>query len=582
MKSRMFFVIILGIGLTLYLFLITSQATKAENAKQFSSVSSVSKYADTSLESVRLGNTPPIVFTSVITAYLPIVMKNYPWPIYQWFIQQQNITTGLLPSQQDNFASTYNNALAVIVFTLKGDSVKAKKILDFFNNRAGEFFNNRCNSFNSPCSQTDPCDDNNICGFFESRIASTGNPYTDTNRWIGDMAWLLMAIHHYQAKTGDASYDRMAQAIVKLLKSFQQPDGHTARGWENGDSTFNHEGHAEGNLDAYRALSLYGETVAAQKVKDWLDGTDLDWKRGPLDLHSWRVLSLGKEYGFSLPDTERMDDESIRYKSIINYKGSMVTGFLPFSASDYFTKCHMSNNIWTEGTGGMAVAFYKAGYKVQGDFYVDELEKFLFKPAAFPDTQTISFLALPVPDSAQEDSCDKWVDTSEGHVAAVAWYIFAKERFDPFSGVVINSFQVANPIVKIETENYDNSFGNGIRLDGTGKLSEGRGLHLGGDDNMSGNNLAWVEYKFNVLIPIAATAKMRYADDVGGDTTKIYLDGIPIASIATLDTGTWNDYVITSPFSVGTIALSLHTLRIEVIDNGTFGLTVDYFLIDGN
>ncbi len=578
MKSRMFVVIILSMTLILALIIITGQVAKAENKRQFTPASSPGRHTYTSLESVFLENTT-LTFTPAFTVYLPIIFHNHPWPIYQWLIQQQNDSTGLLPSQQDNFASTYNNALAVMIFTLKGDYAKAKIILDHFNSKAGEFFNDRCNSFNSPCSQTDPCDENAPCGFFQYRDSRTGVPFQNVNRWIGDNAWLLMAIHHYQAKTGDTSYDPMAQVIVRLLKSLQQPDGYIASGWENGDSTFNSSGHAEGNLDAYKALSLYGEPVVAQKIKDWLDCTDLNWKKGPLDLHSWRVLSLGKEYGFSLPDTERTDDETIRYKSTITYNNSTVTGFLHIPASEYFAQCQMSDSIWAEGTGEMAVAFYKAGYKEQGDFYVGELKKLLFEPADFPGTQTISFLALPDP------VCYAWVDTSKGHVAAVAWYIFAKERFDPFDGVVINSFQVANPIVKIEAENYDNSVGDGIRLDSTGKLSEGSGIHIGGDDSISGNNPGWIEYEFNVLLPITKTTVIstRYADDVSGDTTKIYLNGILITSFDTVDTGGWPTYVVfTDTFSVGTINPGLYTLKTEVVDNGTYGLTIDYFLIDAN
>lgn len=274
MKTRIFQIIIIGIESILTLLLMCNQMSKAEKAPQIAS-----------------------------TVYLPLITNNYPPPVYRWLVQQQDNSTGLLPSQQDNNASTYNNALAAMVFILEGDHIKTKKILEFYNDKASEFFNNRCGNFNSSCSNSDPCGENAPCGFFQYRDSHTGIPLQNINRWMGDNAWLLMAIHHYQAATSDTSYAAMAQAIIRLLKSFQQPAGYIASGWENGDQSFNKNmGHSEGNLDAYKALLLFNEPQMAQQIKHWLDFTDLQWKNGPLDLHSWRVLSLGKEYGFCLPN----------------------------------------------------------------------------------------------------------------------------------------------------------------------------------------------------------------------------------------------------------------------------------------
>lgn len=475
--------------------------------------------------------------------------------VYQWLYQQQDNNSALLASQENDSASTYNNALAVMAFTLKNDKdslLKAKRILDYFNDR---------------CNDLEFYTENKPRGFFQYRSAETGQPDTNSNRWMGDNAWLLMAIHHYEASTGDTTYTSMAEAIVNLLISFQQPDGYIASGWEG--EIFNSIGHAEGNLNAYRALLLYGETEAAGKIKDWLDFNDLDWGKGPLDLHSWRVLSLGANYGFCISDTERIDDENIRYKCTIDYNNCKVIGFLPFT--------YMDNNIWSEGTGQMAVSFYKAGYKKYGDYYMCELEKLLFEPKDFPGTLTVSFLAL------SDLDYHPWVDTNKGHVAGVCWYIFAENRFDPFDGVTMNSFQIKNPICKIEAEGYDTSDG-GVRLDDRGVISEGKAIHIAGDSGSSSTheNSGWVEYSFNVLPSITnATIKMRYADDVQGDTCKIFLDSDLITSFNTKDTGTWDDYEWTNSFSVGSLEPGLHTLKVEGKDNKTYGFTIDCFRIDG-
>ncbi len=134
-------------------------------------------------------------------------------PIFDWLSAQQDKRTGLVPSQQDTSASTYNNALAVMAFVLNNQVEKAQRILDFFKNRCNtqEFYVGK-----------EPR------GFFQYRDSTTGEPPCRVNRWMGDNAWLAMAIHHYKKATGDSTYDGMANAIVSLLSSFQQPGGYIA------------------------------------------------------------------------------------------------------------------------------------------------------------------------------------------------------------------------------------------------------------------------------------------------------------------------------------------------------------------
>lgn len=478
--------------------------------------------------------------------------------VYQWLYQQQDNDTGLLSSQEDDRASTYINALTVMVFTLKNDNEslsKAERILDYFNSR---------------CDDSEFYTENEARGFYQYRSSETGYPDTNSNRWMGDNAWLLMAIRYYKDSTGDTAYDSMADEITNLLESFQQPEGYIASGWEKGDNNFSTDGHPEGNLDAYNALLSYGKITAAEKVKQWLDFNDLDWKYGPLDLHSWRVLSLGSEYGFCLNDTDQ-------YKRIIDYKNSEVTGFVPFT--------HLNNNIWSEGTGQMAVSFYKAGYKELGDKYLSELEKLLFEPAAFPGTQTVAYLALPDPDNYE------WVHTDKGHVAGVCWYIFAKNRFDPFEGTITESPQIKNPICRIQAENYD-TFAGGVRSDDRGGLYEGKAIHIAGDNDPAcpdNDCSGWAEYSFNVFISVNnAAVSMRYTEDMEGDTCKIFLDNELIKSFipkytGTDDTSGWDRYLWTDSFPIEfIIEPGIHTLRVEGEDNKTYGFSIDCFHIDWN
>jgi hypothetical protein len=574
MKMQLLLALSLSIALIFIVFRMVNGTTSAKADPQPAVIHQADVAARALHESDKIPNTTTITFTPVATLYLPLINRTYPWPVYLWLTQQQDPNTGLVASQEDQAATTYDNALAAMAFTLKGDYAKAKRVLDHFKGSAAEFFAGRCSSFDAACSTNDSCDGMHPCGFFQARNSKTGTVDSTSNRWIGDMSWFLMAAHYYEGTTGDTSYAGMITATIRLLQHFQQSQGYIASGWMNGDQVYTTTGHPEGNLNAYKALLLLDENQVAQQIKGWLDNHDffLDynqriWKAGPLDLHTWRVLALGKEYGYVLPDVVRTDDATLHYSRTITYRNTFVSGFMP--DPNY---CHQENNIWAEGTGQMAVALYKADYQAWGNFYVSELEKLLFEPASFLGTQALSYYPLPSP-------CDTWADPTKGHVAAVAWYIFAKEHFDPYDGVVMNSFPIANPMVKLEAENYSSSSGNDLRPDGKGQLSEGRAIHIGGDDNISSNNSAAVEYKFNVLVDLSPiTVSLRYADEVAGDGGRLLLDGSPVANFSTIKTGTWYDYIITD-FPLNSVQLQpgLHTLRLEVTDNGTYGLTVDYF-----
>ena len=277
---------------------------------------------------------------------------------------------------------------------------------------------------------------------------------------------------------------------------------------------------------------------------------------------------MGKEYGYVLPDTERTDDPPAKlYRSTIAYNGSLVTGFLPYPAY-----CNV-DNIWTEGTGAMALAFYKAGYKERGDFYVSQLEKLLIRAQGYPDSiQALAYYALPSP-------CDPSVVPTKGHAAAAAWYIFAEEYYDPFDGTVMTSSQIGNPVVQIEAENYGTTSLVGVRYDSAGKVFEGNAIHIGGDNNISKDDSTWTQYKFNVLTSTTITAvTMRYADHVRRDGVEILLDGTSIASFNTAvpEVGSimWSQLFLQAQ-SKFRLALTHCELKSQIMR--TWGTTVDHF-----
>jgi len=512
--------------------------------------------------------------------------------VYAWLEQQQDPVTGLLSGQQDTFSRNYVNALAVMAFSLRGDYPRAKKILDYYWGRASEYYDGQCSAFGPGCVPP-ACGPTVPCGFFQDRDSESGEPYETGDRWMGDNAWLLMAIHHYQAQSDDTTYAPMGRAIAGLLRSLQQPAGHIATGWTQGDSKFKASGHAEGNLDAYKALALAGEAIAAGMVKAWLDTCNpekdecrsINWKNSSFDLHIWRVLSLGREYGHSLLDIERTDDRCIRYVNTIQLCNQAVTGFVEAPVCLFSENCGMEDNIWAEGTGGAAVAFYKAGYKLRGDSTARELDKLLIEPEDYPGTLAMPYLARPAPNCPGLE----WADPEKGQVAATAWYIFARARYDPFDGETLDILPPAQPVAQLEAEVAD-AYGSRnedvpqcYRLESTADLgiaSGGRVAHM--TDGLRTDDSCWADYRVNLLYPLRdATIRLRYADDVAGDVCRIWWDGVKLGAFTTASTGGWWQFSLSDPVSMGSLQGGLHTLRIEVEDRQTYGVAIDFAAING-
>lgn len=482
---------------------------------------------------------------------IPDVPDDIEDDVLNWLIRQQDASTGLVSCQEDDLANTYINSLAVIAFVMEGEIERAVKILDFFQDRFTDEF-----SVESEAR-----------GFFQYRSSKTGI-HDAGDRWIGDNAWLCIAIKRYGEATGDFHYDPIARAIADLFLSFQQPDGYVATGWTDNDLAFDSTGHTEGNLDVYAALTLCGETVAAAEVKEWLDYSDLDWRWGPLDIHTMRVLAFGPAGGYCLQDLERTDRPEGLFKHVVDVRGSSVTGFSPFSSG--------MANIWVEGTGQACVSFYIAGYKSLADYYETELEKLAVDSTSFPGTKSLPFLALPDPAGYP------WVDTSRGFSSSACWFLFSMRGYDPVRGTTASGSSTANPIGRVQAENYE-SCGGSVRGDSRFPLLEGDGIHMGGDDaDPVTVDDAWIEGSFLLLESLdTASLRVRYADDIqgapAGDVCTVKVDGSIMAAFNTnqYSTGTWDDYAWTDAFPAGSLASGVHSLRLEVVDGGSYGVTVD-------
>jgi len=159
-----------------------------------------------------------------------------PQDIYNWILAKQG-PHGILGNQEnEDFSGVYTNALAAICYTHEGDLARAHAIFSFFHSRLD-------------IALAPPG------GFPQFWDAATGEPYADSDRWIGDNAWLLIALNHYLYATRDHTFDDTRRTIAEWLISLQDADGGIFAGY-NGDGLMNWKS-TEGNLDCYAALIDY-------------------------------------------------------------------------------------------------------------------------------------------------------------------------------------------------------------------------------------------------------------------------------------------------------------------------------------
>jgi hypothetical protein len=331
---------------------------------------------------------------------------------------QDHLSPGkdVLPSQECNELQTFNNALVAMAFMVKGERERAERILDFYakrtvrrnaNPRLQNFFLN-----------------GEARGFFQHvRLKEEGGVpalhTTNSDRWMGDMAWLLVAYKHHEKLYGGRKYREITRLLRDLLVSWytDAPDGaggYVQHGWRNGDQKLHEDhGHPEGNIDCMAVFRLTGDHALAGKIKIWLDRT-VKGKSLPLDLYTWRVLAEGRDAAplLDIPDFD------LRYRKTLMVDGARVAGF--FHGPD-----PAANNIWLDGTGHIACAYLLYGDPLRGNFYANQLDAFII-PREIEGRMTAA-----IPYTANKSVGYEWVQPDRGFVSVAAWYIFAKNRFNP-------------------------------------------------------------------------------------------------------------------------------------------------------
>jgi hypothetical protein len=335
----------------------------------------------------------------------PVEIERYVEKINNWFNNQQ-VANGLVASAENSkFVSLYDNALAALVFINNGNIANAEKVFDHFNARidaellAGEG------------------------GFSQFRDTSGAH---ENHRWMGDNAWLLIALNHYKSTTGNGTYENLAEGIEDWLRSLQDSDGGLWGGYDAEGELIGKN--TEGIIDAYNAVRGYDDfhRDVLQYLEDerW-DSLDKNLMSTPghpqfqyaLDLHSW-AFSIFEDYPVStLSDADRFLTTKVSTASNEN-----ITGYCFDEDQDV---------VWLEGTGEMVVAFNVAGMESQASIYLEEMEKLIIDSAIHEDSAGIPYAANPGTGFGDFDLWDL-VDTVPV-IPSSAWYLFGRSGFNPFS-----------------------------------------------------------------------------------------------------------------------------------------------------
>lgn len=339
--------------------------------------------------------------------------------VLEWLKTLQDVSSPgrqVLPTSEDNECQTFNNMLVAMAYLVKDERERAERILDFY-----AAATNRANS--------DPKLQNfyykgEARGFFQlvSLNATPDVPAfhaQDSDRWMGDMAWMIMAYTSYERKYASDRYHGIVALLRDLLVSwFRESDevpggGYVQHGWRKGDRKLHEDtGHPEGNIDCRAVFELLGEHELARKIDRWLE-PELRGDSLPLDLYTWRVLAYGGKDGACL----EIPDRDLRYRKTLTVNGVPVSG-------PYHSAKPSITNIWLDGLGHLSCAYAAAGDLERSWFYANQYDAFLMDSSlGGKSTRTLPYTANEQGGFAR--------DQSKGNISAAAWYIFAKNGFNP-------------------------------------------------------------------------------------------------------------------------------------------------------
>jgi len=278
-------------------------------------------------------------------------------------------------SDGKDLSNTYDQALAAIAFTEAGEAAFAKKALDALKAKQ-----------------------NADGSWYSSYDINTGQKLdTEDSKYVGRIAWVIIAVNFYTQSTGDISYVDMAKSAAEwIYKYFDNSPKSSTYGSVAGGIlgatpiTWRSTEHA---LDVYSAFKYLQKTLDENKlagarnyggVADLIRGylmtkmynserflTGWEDNSRYLDVNTLAILSLG------------ICPNNIDIRPVLNWAADNFCVQLDWNASvkgisgfDETVKYNeLPNKIWFEGTEQAVSAYHAAGRVTTANFYHKQVKR---------------------------------------------------------------------------------------------------------------------------------------------------------------------------------------------------------------
>ncbi|MGI9547908.1 MAG: hypothetical protein ACR2MM_11750 [Flavobacteriaceae bacterium] len=323
--------------------------------------------------------------------------------VYAWVSNMQH-DSGLMESAEGtDFVSLYDNALASLIFIANGDLEKAEKIFDYFNTRIDSEL-----LFGTG-------------GFYQFRNTTGAN---GSRTWLGDNAWLLIALNNYKELTNSNKYNRLSEELQNWIRSLQGEDG-SLKGGYNEDGTEIGK-ITEGIITAYNAVRGYDDFH--KNILNYLNNerwnasefvlmtqNEYPQYQYALDLHSLGYLVLDKYPNAVL-------EQAVRYQNIqlSTSTSKQLVGYCFDEDLDV---------IWLEGTAQIALAYKNAHQYSRSANIIEEIEKTFINSEISPHVKGLPYTANQGTCFGAEYLWDH-ADTKPALSSSI-WYLFNKFDFNP-------------------------------------------------------------------------------------------------------------------------------------------------------
>ncbi len=348
------------------------------------------------------GQSKNVTFTGKSTLIDSLTTNEH--QMLNWLNNAQ-LANGLIPStDHGNQISLYDQALAALAFISYTDYTRAERIFDFFNGRITAELTAGKGGF---------------CQFRDLNGNPTGN------HWLGDNAWLLLALNNYVAVTGSTKYNNLIQQMNTWIRSLQDTDGGIWGGYDASNVQIGKI--TEGIMDAFIAVSGYdnfhSNLLSYLKAQRWdaVNKCFISWPGNTQYYYALDNFSWGFGIFPNCPASLLTQANMFRTTQTATGTGNSITGYCFDIDKD---------DVWLEGTGEMVVAYQIAGNNLQANYYLSQMEK-----AIINSTVGTSLIGIPYASNLATGYGGGMLwqgANTQPYLSSVSWYLFGKHQFDPF------------------------------------------------------------------------------------------------------------------------------------------------------